>query len=99
MKKINKVLLSIGIIVAICIIIVLIILLKVIESNKLHSEDAIIQDNDAVIQDEVISELDGISEYFNLKNCIQLYYTAVANLRYSTSENEVGLGYTENRSG
>lgn len=98
MKKINRVLIATGIVIVICIIIIIMILMKLTENKRLHSEDAIIQDNDAIIKEETISELDGISEYFNLKYCIQLYYTAIANLKYSTSANEVGLGYAQSRS-
>ena len=97
MKKINKVLLITGLIITICIIVIIIVLLRLQENDPSESQAAVLHDNDAVIETEVVSELDGISEYFNLKNCIQLYYSAITNLRYSTSENEIGLATTQSR--
>ena len=97
MKKINRVLLIALIIITICIIAIIIVLMKLSEHAVLHEKDAIPQDNDAIIQDEQVSELDGISEYFNVKYCLQLYYTAISNLKYSVSENEVGLGIAQSR--
>lgn len=96
MKKTNKILLGIGIVVVICIIIVLILLILSLNSQP-DEQSATLKDNNAIITGETVNEINGISEYFNLKNCIQAYYTAVSNLRYSISEDEVGLGYAENR--
>lgn len=42
---------------------------------------------------EVVSKLTNAEEYFEVKSTIQSYYTAIANYRYSSTEDEIGLGY------
>lgn len=101
MKKTYSTLLKIGIVTIMCMIIVITLLIILFLNKETNPEDeqaATLKDNNAILKEETVSKLDGVSEYFNLKNCIQIYYSAIANLEYSTSANEVGLGYKTERS-
>lgn len=101
MKKTYSTLLKIGIVTIMCMIIVITLLIILFLNKEPNPEDeqaATLKDNNAILKEETVSKLDGVSEYFNLKNCIQIYYSAIANLEYSTSANEVGLGYKTERS-
>ena len=97
MRKTQKTLIKLGIIIVICIISTLGLLIYLLNRNKLPEQGPgeKIPDSNTILEGEKIKELEGISSYFNLKYCIQNYYTAASNLKYSSARNASGITRTD----